>query len=312
MKALGTTYYNEELKKRYIREKETQIAISSNYIDSQFRKAAETEYEHDKDLSNWTLYEIVEFYKLLNLSSYESLLCINSTLSLYTQFCLENNLVKDNQNHYLECTGEVLLNCVNKAIFDKKIIDRETILRWIDELPNPKDQFILLSLFEFGKSKDFKDIIYAKPRDVNGNYLKLESRTVYISDKLKDIIDECIETEEYISISGKQSRIVPLVDYGYIVKSYPNQNISLGDHQKGRNIYVACQRMFSYLGVGQWMSPNAVSESGKLYMIKESAKNLNMTPVEYIYSKCINEVEPQFNFVMIPSTYIKKYKEYLV
>lgn len=311
MREIEAIYYNEELKKRYLNEKEKSLAVSSNYIDVQFRKTSELEYELDKDASNWTFYEIVEFYKLLNVVSFESLLCLNSTLSQYTQFCLENSLVRDNQNHYLECTKEVLSGCINKAILDKKIVERETILKWIDELPNPKDQFILLSLFEYGKSKDFKDIVYAQSKDVHGNKLKLSDRTVNISSKLAGIIENCLTEDIYYSITGKGTKVMPLINYGYIIKSYPNQNMSLSDFQKGRNIYISCQRMFGYLGVGEWMSPNAIAESGKLYMIKERAKELNMSPIDYVYSEHIKEVEMQFGCSITRSVYVKKYGQYL-
>lgn len=309
---IKAVYYNEELKKRYIEEKEKSISISTNYIDVQFRKSSEMEYELDKDLSNWTLYEIVEYYKLLNLSSFEGLLCLNSAFINYTQFCLENNLVVDNQNHYLECTKEVLLSCLNKAIIDKRIVDRETVLKWVDELPNPKDKFILLSLFEYGKSKDFRDIVYAKPSDLKNNTLKLADRTVNISSKLKNIIWKCEEEDVYYSITGRGIKTMPLVDHGYIVKSYPNQDMSLSDFQKGRNIYISCQRIFSYLGIGEWMSPNSISESGKLYMIKEKAKELDISPMNYVYSEHIKEVESQFGCSITRSIYTKKYGEYLV
>lgn len=311
MREIEANYYNEELKKRYINEKEKILSVGSNYIDVQFRKTSEMEHELNKDVSNWTLYEIVEYYKILNLSSYESLLCLNSIFSKYTQFCLENSLVRDNQNHYLECTKELLASCINKAILDKKIIDRKTIIKWIDELPNSKDQFILLSLFEYGKSKDFKDIVYAKPNDADGNKLKLSNRTVKISDKLVSIIRDCIHENNYYSITGRGTKVMPLTDYGYIVKSYPNQNMSLSDFQKGRNIYISCQRMFDYLGIGSYMSPNSIAESGKLYMIKEKAKELNIPAIDYIYSDNIKEVETQFGFNLVRSIYIKKYNEYL-
>lgn len=311
MKHIEEVYYNEEQKKRYIREKENSLAISSNYIDVQFRKSSECEYEFNKDLSNWTVYEIIEYYKILNMTSFESLICLNSILSQYTQFCLENSLVKDNQNHYLECTKEILVGCINKAILDKKVVSRETVLKWIDELPNPKDQFILLSLFEYGKSKDFKDIVNAKPEHIESNKLKLSDRTVQISNKLEDIINNCILEDTYYSITGKGTKTMPLIDYGYIVKSYPNQNISLSDFQKGRNIYISCQRIFGYLGVGEWMSPNSIAESGKLYMIRERARELNMTPIEYVYSEYIKEVENQFGCSITRSVYVKKYSKYL-
>ena len=312
MREIERIYYNEDLKRRYVKEKEKILSVTSNYIDVQFRKTSEMEYELDKDVSNWTLYEIVEYYKILNMTSYESLLCLNSILSQYTQFCLENSLVKDNQNHYLECTKEVLAGCINKAILEKKIVDRKTVLKWVDELPNSKDQFILLSLFEYGKSKDFKDIVYAKPQDVNGNKLKLSDRVVIISNKLASIIENCISEDTYYSISGKGTKVMPLVDHGYIVKSYPNQNMTLSDFQKGRNIYISCQRIFDYLGVGSYMSPNSIAESGKLYMIRERANELNISPMEYVYSEHIKEVEMQFSFNIVRSVYCKKYSECLV
>ena len=310
---IEATYYNEDLKERYLREKETMLSIPSSYIDVQFRKVSETERELNKDVSNWTTYEIIEYYKLLNLTSFESLLCLNSIFSQYTQFCLENSLVRDNQNHYLECSKEILSGCLNKAILDKRMVDRNTVLKWVDELPNPKDQFILLSLFEYGKSKDFKDTVYAsnKNLDTSNNTLKLSDRTVQVSDKLMEIIKDCQTEDTYYSISGKGVKVMPLVDHGYIVKSYPNQNMDLSEFQKGRNIYIACQRIFDYLGIGQWMSPNSISEAGKLYMIRERAKELNITPTQYVYSENIGEVETQFGCSVVRSVYVKKYNEYL-
>ena len=310
---IESTYYNEDWKKRYLAEKETMLSIPSNYIDVQFRKAAETEYELNKDVSNWTTYEIIEYYKLLNVTSYESLLCLNSIFSQYTQFCLENSLVRDNQNHYLECSKEILSSCINKAILDKKMVDRETVLRWVDELPNPKDQFIILSLFEYGKSKDFKDTVYAsmKNLDETNNILEISDRKVKVSDRLVEIIHECKTEDVYYSISGKGTKRMPLVDYGYIIKSYPNQNMDLSEFQKGRNIYIACQRIFDYLGVGQWMSPNSLSEAGKLYTLKEKSKENNLTPIQYLYSEDIKDIENQYGCKIVKSVYAKKYGEYL-
>jgi hypothetical protein len=196
---------------------------------------------------------------------------------------------------------------------DRKIVDRKTVLKWTYELPNPKDQFILLSLFEYGKSKDFKDIVYASNADVDtkNKTLKLSDRTVSISDNLLSIIDDCHKEDIYYSITGKGTKKMPLVDYGYIVKSYPNQNMGLSEFQKGRNIYIACQRIFDYLGVGQYMSPNALAESGKLYMLKEKAKENNIIPMQYLYSDDIKDVECQYGFSMVRSVYAKKYGEYL-
>ena len=305
-------FYNKDLKKRYITECGKALHVNYSYIEKCFLMAAEYEEDYGKDLCDWTVYEITEYYKMLNVTSLEILLTRNSLFSMYTQFCLENNLVNDNQNHYLECSKEVLNGCINKAMLSKMIVDRETVLSWVEELPNARDQFIILSLFEYGTSKEFRDIVNAKPEDVSGNKLKLSNRTVDISDKLIEIIEACIEQHEYFSISETYKKITILNDYGYILKSYPNQKRDSSSYQKGRNVYQACQRIFKYLDIGSWMSANAIAESGKLSMIKEKAAELNMTPVDYIFSDNISEVEKQFDFNMVRSVYVEKYKEYLV
>lgn len=307
--------YNNELKTRYLDERSKNFSIPIDYLKVQFSKTEETEVELDKDLSNWTTYEIIDFYKIMNFTSFEVLYCLNSYFSLYCQFCLENSLVKDNQNHFLEISKDTIHNCLNKAILDKRIVSRETILKWVDDLPNPKDQFILLSLFEYGKSKDFRDIVNAKQEnvDINKHTLKLDDgRNVNISNKMLSIINQCKEENTYYSITGKGVKVMPLIDHGYIVKSYPNANAYATDYQKGRNIYISCARIFNYVDAGDWMSPNAIAESGKLYMIKQRASELNLTPMQYLYSKHINEVENQFGCRITRSIYNKKYQEYLV
>ena len=308
----GQKFYNGDLKKRYITECSKDLHVNYSYIEKCFSMTAEYEEDYGKDLCDWTVYEITEYYKMLNVTSLEILLTRNSLFSMYTQFCLENNLVNDNQNHYLECKKEVLNGCINKAMLSKMIVDRETVLSWVEELPNARDQFIILSLFEYGTSKEFRDIVNAKPEDISGNKLKLSNRTVDISDELIEVVEDCINQQEYFSISETYKKVTILNDYGYILKSYPNQKRDSSSYQKGRNVYQACQRIFKYLDIGDWMSANAIAESGKLSMIKEKAAELNMTPVDYIFSDNLKEVEKQFDSNIVRSIYVEKYKEYLV
>lgn len=307
--------YNEELKRRYIEEQEKILSVSSRYLEVQFEHSEETENELDKDVSNWTVYEIVEYYKLANFSSYESLLCLNSIFSKYTQFCLENSLVVDNQNHYLEISKELLLNCVNKAMLEKKIVSDDDILGWVNELPNPSDQFALLFTYETGKSRNFIDILNAKPGDINREKktIKLTSgNEVQLSDRLIAIIDECVEEKMYYSITGKGEKKVSLVDEGFIIKNYPNMRSAetLTEFARGRNVYIRLCRIFDYIG-HPWLNPNAIAESGKLHMIKERAGKLGMTQMEYLYSDKIKEVEYQYSTTITRSIFSRKYADYL-
>lgn len=307
-------FYNEELKDRFINDKSEEIiSVTSMYY--MFKKVAKIETELNKDLCDWNYYEIIEYYKLLNCSSIQPLIIINAIFSQYTQFCLMNNIVKDSQNHYAEVKREVLIKCINKLILNKKCVDREQVLTWIDELPNPKDQFIMLGVFEFGKRKNYYDIANAKPEDVDlrNCTLKLENRTVKISEKLAEIIKDCMSTNYYFSVSGSFLKRMPLIYDGHIVKKYPNEEIKSTDYAKGRNIYQSLTRSFKYLGVEKWMNGVALVNSGKIYSINQKAKELNISGRDVINSDHIKEINNQYdsNIEINARTFILQYEDYL-
>lgn len=304
--------FNEELKRQFIDERNKEVVLPQNYLKCQFNKVSEMEKDLNKDVSNFTVYEIIEYYKLLNTSSLESLVTLNSQFSIYTQWCLQNNLVSDNQNHFLEITIEMVKGCISKVLLEMKIISKDKILDWVDQLPNPKDQFILLGLFEGIKGKDFCELSKLRPADINGNIATLcTGRKIELSKKLLEIIDACLSTDLYYSISGKGDKIMPLVNNGYIIKDYPNAKDNVSDFQMGRKIYNAITRILDYFGMLEFMSANSIFESGKLNMIKERANELNITSKEYLYSDHIKEIESKYNLKMIRSTFWAKYEDYL-
>ena len=306
-------FYNSELKIQYIKEKSQEVIIPNNYLECQFNKTSKMEEELDKDLSNFTVYEIVEYYKLLNISSFDTLFVMNSQFSMYVQWCLQKSLVKDNQNHFLEMTLEHLKDCLNKALVDMKIVTREMILNWIDDLPNPKDQFVLLGLFEGLKGKDFCELSKLRPENIKGNIAILcTGREIHLSNKLLKIISDCIIEDKYYSISGNGTKVMPLLDKGFVIKDYPNARSDVSDFQRGRKIYNSITRILNYFDVLDFMTANSVAESGKLQMIKDRAKELGITCKDYIYSSFISEVEEKYNSKIVRSIYWLKYADYLI
>ena len=306
-------FYNSELKIQYIEEKSKEVIISNNYLECQFNKTCKFEEELNKDLSNFTVYEIVEYYKMLNISSFDTLFVMNSQFSMYTQWCLQKSLVKDNQNHFLEMTLEHLKDCLNKALVDMKIVTRETVLNWIDQLPNPKDQFVLLGLFEGLKGKDFCELSKLRSENIKGNITTLcTGREIELSNRLLKIISDCVTEDKYYSISGNGTKVMPLIDKGFIIKDYPNARGDVSDFQLGRKIYNSITRILNYFDVLNFMTANSIAESGKLHMIKERAKELGLSCKDYIYSNYIEEVEKKFNSKIVRSIFWLKYEDYLV
>ena len=304
--------FNKELKERYIQEKSESVTLPSHYLECQFNKVEKTEQELNKDVCDFTAYEIIEYYKILNISSLESLAVMNSHFSMYTQWCLQNNIVKDNQNHFLEIDLEQIKKCINKIMFKKKIVSREQIISWCDQLPNPKDQLVILGLFEGMKGKDFSDFVNLRPQDVHGNKLKLfDGRELIVSNKLLKYIKESIKETIYYSSSGGQQKVMPLVDKGYVIKSYPNTKEGTSAFAKGRIIYNSISRSLNYVGVLDFMSANSIFESGKIDMIKRRSKELGISAKNYVYSSHIKEVEKKYNCKIVRSVFWIKYEDYL-
>ena len=304
--------FNAEYKERYIKEKNSESIVPKGYLENQFKKISLMENKLNKDVSNFTFYEIIEYYKLLNTHSVEFLRVLNSHFSAYTQWCLQQNLVRDGQNHFLEMTSEDYDSCVNKTLFNLKVINKKVIMRWVDELQNPRDKFVLLGLFEGIKGKDFCELANLRPGDVDGNIVNLcTGRKIEISDKLKYIIEDCIDETIYYSVSGKEKKTMPLIDRGYIIKDYPNTRDDVSEFQRGRQIYNSIQRVIKCIGVYPTVNANQIFESGKLDMIKVRSEELGINCIDYIYSKNREEVEEKYDCTIKQKTYIMKYKNYL-
>ena len=80
--------------------------------------------------------------------SWEHLLNFNSQLKIYTNWCLKENLVKDNQNHYEELDKNAMYNCLNIGLKEQMVVSRKELEKTVMKIPNVSDQFLALAFFE--------------------------------------------------------------------------------------------------------------------------------------------------------------------
>ena len=116
--------FNEITKRQYIKEKSEKVIISDYYLERRFKQTAKYENELKKDLSNFTYDEIINFYKRLNSTSLDSLFVMNSHFTMYTDWCIQKGLVRDNKNYFSKLKREVLKECLNKDLTKKRIVTR--------------------------------------------------------------------------------------------------------------------------------------------------------------------------------------------
>ena len=264
--------YNETIKTRYIQEKESTTNMPKDYLVRMFNKAEIFENKLGKDMSNFTVYEIEDFYKTLNLRSLESLTVLHSHLSLYTQWCLQQNLVFDCQNHFVEINGGSLIDYINTMALKKSIITRKTLYELIDGLINPSDAFIMLALFEGIDGEMYCELTNLKMSDFNGNKVKLcTGRELTVSSKLVELAKESNEEKKYYSLVKNKGFTFLIEDL--IIKNYPNCRQD-SQYNKSRRIYHRVRRNFEDIGIDKYMKPKSLLDSGKIDYINTRSKEL--------------------------------------
>ena len=192
--------YNEERKREYI-----QIAKKNNVqlevaLNARFNETAPMEEKLGKDLCEWTVPEILNYYKSLVSRSLETLIVMHSGFNQYAKWCLANLFMEDSQNHFDEIDREILNSeCVNKGYLDYGIVTRQELLNLLrnKEIANVSEKFLLLAIFEGVGGKGFSDFLELTMDDFTGNKLNLPGRVITVSEELKNLAQKSSETYEY-------------------------------------------------------------------------------------------------------------------
>ncbi|WP_270425384.1 hypothetical protein [Blautia intestinalis] len=292
--------YNEFQKSRYFNFLEKNESGSINVCSWMFDKIENFEINLNKDVYDFTLEEMIYMYKMFDLRNINTLMTINSLISQYTKWALTEGLVKSNQNVAISINIDRLRGCLNKVSLDLKIISREDLLDIINQFPNPRDRFILLALFEFGKGENFYDIALATMKSINYDDLTMtlySNRTVKVSRELIYCAQESIDADVYYrNITNPDDKVqsIPLYDNGTIIKTIRQTD---DKNRLGRNAYRSASVHLE--SVNPNLSIKNIIESGKVQFIKDDMKKLNITTLDEYFSfpdamDRIHKIQTQF------------------
>lgn len=208
-------FYNEEQKNAFI--KHYQGDSENNFVRNIFSLTQPNEEYMQKDVCEFTEKEILELLRSFNSSSVNSLRVKMSILRTYATWCEVKGLIRNNMNSFENLFGKDIEGCVNKYAKASKLITYEHLLKIINDLPNPVDQFVLLALFEgiSGKSNT-KEITSLKIKDLHEDYFDLPTRKIKVTPMLYNIAMEAATTDIYVSLKGKyQEKKLLSCDYVY-------------------------------------------------------------------------------------------------
>ena len=301
--------YNEAIKKRYRQEREKTVVVPQYALNLDFKKTSSFEEQLDKDVYNFTVYEILNMYKTWNIKSLDTLYVMNNRLSQYTQWALEQNLVIDSQNHFLEINRDMLLGCINMIAQQNRIVSREQMIAWCSKLPNACDKFIFLGLYEGLNGKDYEDFWNASIDDIDKEKktIRIKRGNLPISTELIEYAEESNNTLELYPMSGDMGRVTKLVENGKIIKLKTNSMYDDPFHN-GKNIYIAIVRVCKFLDIDRWYNTRQVNESGIINFIRQALKQYELSFHDYLWSDHKKEVEFQYDRKIVRSSFYTKYK----
>lgn len=298
--------YNTETKQRWLDMKNAETITSPNFYANKFSNTEPYESMYGKDLCNFTVSEIMDMYKSMNIYSPFTVYTTNKIYADYTSWCIAEGLVNDSQNHFLEITREMTLECVNKSAMNYKIISSEQITEWCNAAINYADKFLLLGLFEGLKGNKFVDLTDTKISDLNGNEFHLPSgRTLEFSDKLimyaKESHNETVYT--YYN-SGRQAPLAmteEIMKPVAIAKSFKTFN-------KWKRLFTRYDEIANYMGFKGTIAMNDIRTSGMIDYINRNANKEGVGAEEYIKT---HKTEIEYRYARTYKFY-ETYKDYLV
>ena len=274
-------YYNEEFKIQYLNDSKFRNNNIEKTVGLLFRRIAPKEEMLGKDLYDFTVTEILGFYKYLFTPSLESLMIMNNQYKLYAAYALKRGMIKDNQNHYAEIDNKTLQTCVHTTLLTSKVISRADLLDILtsSDVQNVSDKVIALAIFEGISGKNMTELTHLEPTDINPQtkiVTLVSGRKLVLSDKL---IDWCLESANeycfYNDAAEKQNKKYIETDTR-VLKRLSNSTVdtNLSRHKtiNRRLDYLISATNCNVFTIG------ALKESGRLEMIRilrENGKTLN-------------------------------------
>ena len=280
-------YYNMEFKSQYLKESKERNKSNDKTVDLLFRRIAPVEESLGKDLYDFSVTDIVGYYKYLSTSSIDSLVVMNNQYKLYAAYAQRMGLIKDNQNHYAEIDNKVLRGCIHQKLFEAKMISRQELLDILNSsaVENVSDKAMALAIFEGIIGKNLTDLSLLEPTDFNqqNGTVKLHSGMVLnVSPKL---MEWCLESANEYEFNNSTSRRINKLYHQDDTRVIKRQSNSTVDTDKARHKMInrRLDRLIDATGCNAF-TVGALKESGRLQMIKDLMKG-GKSLTEALYDK---------------------------
>lgn len=285
---------NGKRKVAFIKYQSERFILADGEYERFFCTIAPYEKRWDRDACDWSSRRILTWLKIQNKQTLPIIQHLVSLFDNYITWCLIEGLSNTNQNPVEELTLDELKACVNYNKLKGNLITREELIQGIKELKNPRDQFLLLAIFEFGGIKhQFADLMGVSLKDFNPTenelYLSASNRVVVVSDLLYKFAQEAYETEEYYINADRICILQPREDkvIKFVVRPSKNTGV-ISQKQILFQMRALMKRLTDMLGKPD-MTASMIQLSGQVHKIEEYAEYYHYTPEQVVMNKNLYE-----------------------
>lgn len=302
--------YNEALKNQFIKDDCTNKNFDK-FMARYFETAAKYEEEYNKDLCNFNIQEIENYFLGLSTSSIDRCQNIKAQFIKYCQYCQERNLIDDNQIHWQEVDSEFLRRTLNIGKLNEQLITRKKLLSDLNQLNNASDMFIILGIFEGLCGNLYKDFYHLDIKQFkkksNKIILKLEDKELEVSDKLYELACESADTYERIPnfIDAKKNNKLNPEDPWVLKRSINSRFDNINNH-----MHNLCKRIASIKKDFEfpYCTQAGLMNSGRLYYMYKLSENNKIEP-EQVLKKNFDKITERYGRIQVKGTIIKQYKQ---
>lgn len=297
---------NQEWKEQFTLE------TDNSYAWKYFKLIADYETGIGKDLSSFSISEIISFYKSLQSSSHTFLINCNYSLILYTRWCLAKSLVPDGQNHYEEVDNYIIKDCLNYYNLNNSIISYDDLVIQENLLENMSDSCLVQAVFEGICGKGYSELSQLHINQINGDNLVLQDRSIKISSRLIGLMEAASEEYEGVSMAwegGTPRALRFREDDSRVFKDCNRSRIDSEERRRIR-IYRRIHRIQEYMGGSKAFTFGNLRKSGLIYTIKQLMEQDNTDAFDAIMNHR-DEIENKYSKIPSVKQFVLIYDNFL-
>lgn len=299
--------YSQQQKQDFIKSVQNNN-LNTDVLKSVFNSVALFEVKYDKDITEFTETELIEFYKGF---SHRTILIYNGMLSLYLSWFKAQGYTHNTINtaELLQVGGK--LGKLSKNTISSYYSENE-IEELLSYMVNPNDLYLVYALYSGIKGNMMSEISYLRPDDLDAENLTVnlsapdEEMRPYIHRKIKvtrRLMNYAIQSSRlkiYVSSDGKKFNLT-----GCGILKFQDKGINSYNDMNEKKYLLQCREAIAakfkvwkaYPGFEN-ISSKMIYFSGLINTILKKGEELNIPKEELLTNKNIRPILKQYNYTV--------------